>query len=250
MAKKTTDKKGKKTPPKKETVKKSPKTRTAEEVVRLSEDIETVSIPRKHFTLATIKIMKDNRGVEVSYRSVKMDGGISSVDVHSVSSHGVPHPDLIKSIEKLSPYAVQACGLVKYLKSDEISQEYAEKALSQAIESYAPTGISINGQDAKKKAIITGVWGCFGNYKISMNTPNILIDQNQFEFEDELSISLQEIEDEVFAYLFKNKGAQLDIFHESASTKKRNSDDLEESELEEEEENADQTKIHLDHEDE
>lgn len=187
-------------------------TKTAGDVVKLSEDVETVSVPRKHFTLAAIKIMKDNRGVDVTYKTVKMDSGVSSVDTHSVTSHGVPHSDLINSIEKLAPYSVQACGLVKYLKSDEISSEYAEKALSEAIKSMSPTGISISGQDSKRGGIITGVWNCFANYKISMNTPRIIFDQDQFEFEDELILQVQEIEDEVFSYLFKNKRAQLELF--------------------------------------
>lgn len=188
------------------------KTRTAQEVVEMSEDVETVSVPRKHFTLASIKIMKDNRGVDVTYKSVKMDGGVSSVDTHSVTSCGVPHPELIGAIESLAQYSVQACGLVKYLNSPEISKEYGQKALLETIESFSPTGISISGQDAKKGAIITGVWNCFGNYKISLNTPRIMLDQQQFEFEDELNISVEEIEDEVFAYLFKNKRAQLGLF--------------------------------------
>lgn len=196
---------------------------TVKKLLAMVDDVMTVQVPRKHFSLSQVKILKDNRGLEVKYQIVKMDSGISTNETSSVSSHGVPHPDLLKAIENLSQYAVQGCGLVKYLNAPEVMQEYGEKALREAIDSYAPTGICINGQDSKRKAMITGVWNCHGNYKISLNTPNILLESDQFEFEDELNISVDEIEDEVFAYLFKNKRSQLELFN--ASEKKENDND-------------------------
>lgn len=199
----------KKNPPNGERPHKEP---TVKKLLAMVDDVETVSVPRKHFSLSQVKIMKENRGAEVKYEIVKMESGVATTETSSVSLNGVPHPDLLQAISNLSQYAVQVCGLTKYLDAPEVGQDYAEKALREIIQAYVPTGLCLNGQDAKRKAMITGVWNCFGNYKISLNTPNILLESDQFEFEDELNISVELIEDEVFAYLFKNKRAQLDLF--------------------------------------
>ncbi len=187
---------------------------TAKKLLAMVDDVETVSIPRKHFSLTKVKMLKDNRGVETTYQRVKQDSGVSSVETSSVISHVVPHPDLIKAIEGLSRFAVHVCGLTKYLDAPEVGQEYSERSIQAITEAYAPTGLCLNGADAKRKAMITGVWNCFGNYKISLNTPNILLESEQFEIEEELMEAVEKIENETFAYLFKNKRSQMDLFQE------------------------------------
>ena len=93
-------------------------------------------------------------------------------------------------------------------KQSELSRDFADEMLKN-IEVW---GVSFSGQDDNVGVVLTGLFTVFNNQKTAINSPRLKFNTETFGFEEELEAIVSDIENEVYAFLFKGKKAQLELF--------------------------------------
>ena len=73
-------------------------------------------------------------------------------------------------------------------------------------------GVSFSGQNDNVGVVLTGSFTVSNNQKTAINSPRLEFNTKTFGFEKELEEIAADIETEVYAFLFKNKKAQLELF--------------------------------------
>ena len=73
-------------------------------------------------------------------------------------------------------------------------------------------GVSYSGQDDNVGVVLTGLFTVSNNQKTAINSPRLKFNTETFGFEEELEEIVADIENEVYAFLFKGKKAQLELF--------------------------------------
>ncbi len=81
---------------------------------------------------------------------------------------------------------------------------------SEILDSIDVRSISIKGENDKIAVVISSVLSCKGN-ATALNTPRIPLSRSTYGFEVALAESVDEIEEEVFQYLFSGKEAQIQM---------------------------------------
>ena len=72
--------------------------------------------------------------------------------------------------------------------------------------------MSFSGQDDNVGVVLTGLFTVSNNQKTAINSPRLKFNTETFGFEEELEEIVANIETEVYAFLFKGKKAQLELF--------------------------------------
>ena len=93
-------------------------------------------------------------------------------------------------------------------KQNETARNFADELL-QKIE---VRGISLSGQDDNVGVVVTGLLEVLAEQKTAINSPRIKFSNINYGFEEELEDIISRIETEVYAFLFKGKKAQLELF--------------------------------------
>ena len=93
-------------------------------------------------------------------------------------------------------------------KQNETARNFADELL-QKIE---VRGISLSGQDDNVGVVVTGLLEVLAGQKTAINSPRIKFSNINYGFEEELEDIIFRIETEVYAFLFKGKKAQLELF--------------------------------------
>ena len=73
-------------------------------------------------------------------------------------------------------------------------------------------GVSFSGQDDNVGIVLTGLFTVSNGQKTAINSPRLKFNTEKFGFEEELEEIAADIETEVYAFLFKGKKAQLELF--------------------------------------
>jgi len=195
----------------------------------------------ENFTLSKVKIVK-NGGLDVTYRETKKDKGITDTIDLNIKNTVNPHPDLVNKINELKEYLAKCLGMDTMLslsKSKGLDANHQkafkevvvliENAHNEQMKKIAITGVSINGvienDKDKRSVVISGTQLMDNNAKIALNSPRIKLNTDQFKFEADVQELINELSDEVSAYLFDGKKAQLELF--GTEDKKLNQDFIE-----------------------
>ena len=93
-------------------------------------------------------------------------------------------------------------------KQNETARNFADELL-QKIE---VRGISLSGQDDNVGVVVTGLLEVFAGQKTAIISPRIKFSNINYGCEEELEDIISRIETEVYAFLFKGKKAQLELF--------------------------------------
>lgn len=93
-------------------------------------------------------------------------------------------------------------------KQSELSRDFADEMLKNI----EVRGVSFSGQDDNVGVVLTGLFTVSNNQKTAINSPRLKFNTETFGFEEELEEIAANIETEVYAFLFKGKKAQLELF--------------------------------------
>lgn len=173
----------------------------------------------KSFALSKVKLIKDG-GLDVHYEVTETVGNESYTNKYHVESAKDIHPDLRACFERLRPIMGRIFNITSFLSFMETPETKATKAQKDAAREYADEmlrnievrGVSFSGQDDNVGVVLTGLFTVSNNQKTAINSPRLKFNTEMFGFEEELEEIAGDIEREVYAFLFKGKKAQLELF--------------------------------------
>lgn len=173
----------------------------------------------KAFALSKVKILKDG-GLDVHYEVTETIGNESYTNKYHVESAKDIHPDLRDCFDRLRPIMGRIFNITSFLSMVETSDFKATKKQSELSRDFADEilknievrGVSFSGQDDNVGVVLTGLFTASNNQKTAINSPRLKFNTETFGFEEELEEIVADIENEVYAFLFKDKKAQLELF--------------------------------------
>ena len=173
----------------------------------------------KAFALSKVKTLKDG-GLDVHYEVTETIGNESYTNKYHVESAKDIHPDLRDCFDRLRPIMGRIFNITSFLSMVETSDFKATKKQSELSRDFADEmlknievrGVSLSGQDDNVGVVLTGLFTVSNNQKTALNSPRLKLNTETFGFEEELEEIVTDIESEVYAFLFKGKKAQLELF--------------------------------------
>ena len=97
-------------------------------------------------------------------------------------------------------------------KANKNQKEVARNFADEMLKNIEVRGVSYSGQDDNVGVVLTGLFTVSNNQKTAINSPRLKFNTETFGFEEELEAIVADIENEVYAFLFKGKKAQLELF--------------------------------------
>lgn len=175
----------------------------------------------KAFMLSKVKTISGG-GLDVHFEVEETCGAEVYRENYHLSSTKEIHPDLQKLFDKLKPIMARVYHLSFFrslmetpdFKATKKQQELAENAFKEVLEKLNVTGVSLSGKDDNVGVVLTGTFTADSNQKMAINSHRMKFSDTRYGFEEELEETIGEIEAEVYAFLFKNKRAQLELFDE------------------------------------
>lgn len=173
----------------------------------------------KAFALSKVKTLKGG-GLDVHYEVTETIGDESYTNKYHVESAKDIHPDLRDCFNRLRPIMGRIFNITSFLsivetpdfkatqKQNELSRDFADEMLKNI----KVRGVSFSGQNDNVGVVLTGSFTVLDNQKTAINSPRLKFNTKVFGFEKELEEIAADIETEVYAFLFKNKKAQLELF--------------------------------------
>ena len=174
---------------------------------------------KKAFALSKVKTLKDG-GLDVHYEVTETNGNESYTNKYHVESAKDIHPDLRDCFNRLRPIMGRIFNITSFLSMVETSDFKATKKQSELSRDFADEmlknievrGVFFSGQDDNVGVVLTGLFTVSNNQKTAINSPRLKFNTETFGFEEELEAIVADIENEVYAFLFKGKKAQLELF--------------------------------------
>lgn len=173
----------------------------------------------KAFALSKVKILKGG-GLDVHYEVTETIGDESYTNKYHVESAKDIHPDLRDCFNRLRPIMGRIFNITSFLsivetpdfkatqKQNELSRDFADEMLKNI----KVRGVSFSGQNDNVGVVLTGSFTVLDNQKTAINSPRLKFNTKVLGFEKELEEIAADIETEVYAFLFKGKKAQLELF--------------------------------------
>lgn len=173
----------------------------------------------KAFALSKVKTLKGG-GLDVHYEVTETIGDESYTNKYHVESAKDIHPDLRDCFNRLRPIMGRIFNITSFLsivetpdfkatqKQNELSRDFADEMLKNI----KVRGVSFSGQNDNVGVVLTGSFAVLDNQKTAINSPRLNFNTKVFGFEKELEEIAADIETEVYAFLFKGKKAQLELF--------------------------------------
>lgn len=173
----------------------------------------------KAFALSKVKTLKGG-GLDVHYEVTETIGDESYTNKYHVESAKDIHPDLRDCFNRLRPIMGRIFNITSFLsivetpdfkatqKQNELSRDFA----AEMLKNIKVRGVSFSGQNDNVGVVLTGSFAVLDNQKTAINSPRLNFNTKVFGFEKELEEIAADIETEVYAFLFKGKKAQLELF--------------------------------------
>lgn len=192
----------------------------------------------KAFNLCKVKVVSGG-GLDVTFEVEEAIGAeVYRENYHLASSKEI-HPDLQKLFDRLKPIMARVYHLSFFrslletpdFKATKKQKELSEEAFKEVIAKLTVTGVALSGKDDNVGVILTGTFTADSNQKMAINSHRMKFSDTRYGFEEEMEEIIGEIEREVYAFLFKNKKAQLTLFDEHGEpygTQEFNGDETEE----------------------
>ena len=189
------------------------------------------------FYLIKVKTISEG-GLDVHFEVEEACGAEVYRENYHVSSTKEIHPDLKRKLDELKPVVARVYHLSFFrslmdapdFKATNKQKELANNAFEEIIKKIDVTGISLSGKDDNQGVIITSTFKADSNQKMAINTHRIKFKDTRYGFEEDVEDIVDDLEREVYAFLFKNKKAQLELFNEDGEpcgTQEYNGDDPE-----------------------
>lgn len=177
-------------------------------------------IPTKEkFSLSKVKLLKDG-GLDVHYEVTEVVGNESYTNKYHVLSAKDIHPDLCHLFNDLRPIMGRVFNITSFktmiatpeFKATKKQTDIAAAFAEECLDNIEVRGVSLSGQDDNVGVVLTGLFTISNNQKTAINTPRMKYNVETFGFEEELENIVCDIENEVYAFLFEGKKAQLELF--------------------------------------
>lgn len=171
------------------------------------------------FALSKVKMLKDG-GLDVHYEVTEVVGEESYTNKYHVESAKDIHPDLRVLFDRLKPIMGRIFNITSFLSMMEIAefkatkkqQDTAREFADEMLDNIEVRGVSLSGMGDNVGVVLTGLFTVANNQKVAINSPRMKFNTETFGFEEELESIVTDIEREVYAFLFKGKKAQMDLF--------------------------------------
>lgn len=165
----------------------------------------------KNFDLVKLKV-NSKGGLNVSF----YEKGNNN-ELFLVESDNQPHPDFTEKLAQLKEVFALSLGILdgwsfareNNRKNDEVLRD-AMRLYKEEIERCNVTGLVLVGKDQYLGLKLTGSLKCIVG-SVGLASPNIRFDGEELGVEAQSKILFEDIQKEVWLYLFKNKKAQLDL---------------------------------------
>ena len=173
----------------------------------------------KDFNLSKVKLLPKG-GLCAEYQvTVFVDGENSLIDRNETCTRDV-HPDLLGLFDDLRNIVGRVFNITSFLsllESDDFKLTESKKALARSfadelLEKIEVRGVAWSGTGDNAGVVITSVYETPNGLKTCINTPRMKMATISFGFEEELEQIVEQIKNEVYAYLFKGKQAQMSLF--------------------------------------
>lgn len=177
----------------------------------------------KDFNLSKVKLLPKG-GLCAEYQvTVIVDGENSLIDRNETCTRDV-HPDLLGLFDDLRNIVGRVFNITSFLsllESDDFKLTESKKALARSfadelLEKIEVRGVAWSGTGDNAGVVITSVYETPNGLKTCINTPRMKMATISFGFEEELEQIVEQIKNEVYAYLFKGKQAQMSLFGQTA----------------------------------
>lgn len=173
----------------------------------------------KAFQLSKVKVIPGG-GLDVHFEVEETCGAEVYRETYHLSSSKEIHPDLKKLFDRLKPIMARVYHLSFFrslmetpeFKATKKQHELAEEAFKEVLAKLDVTGISLSGKDSNVGVVLTGVFTADSNQKMAINSHRMKFSDERYGFEEEMESIIGNIESEVYAFLFKGKKAQLELF--------------------------------------
>lgn len=183
-------------------------------------ETKTMVVPsEKNFALTKVKLVK-NGGIDVHYEVTETIGNESYSNKYHVESSKDVHPDLLNLFKRMRPIMARLFNITSFLtlvdtdefKATKKQKDSAREFADEATSNIEVRGVSFSGKDENVGVVLTGLFTFSNGQKAAINSPRLKFDLFTFGFEDELEEICEDIEQETYAFLFKGKKAQLELF--------------------------------------
>ena len=173
----------------------------------------------KDFNLSKVKLLPKG-GLCAEYQvTVIVDGENSLIDRNETCTRDV-HPDLLGLFDDLRNIVGRVFNITSFLsllESDDFKLTESKKALARSfadelLQKIEVRGVAWSGTGDNAGVVITSVYETPNGLKTCINTPRMKMATISFGFEEELEQIVEQIKNEVYAYLFKGKQAQMSLF--------------------------------------
>ena len=173
----------------------------------------------KAFALSKVKLIKGG-GLDVHYEVTETVGNESYTNKYHIESAKDIHPDLADCFNRLRPIMGRIFNITSFLsfieapdtKANQKQKDAARDFADEMLKAIEVRGVSFSGQDDNVGVVLTGLFTVSSNQKTAINSPRLKFNTETFGFEEELEEIAGDIENEVYAFLFKGKKAQLELF--------------------------------------
>lgn len=161
-------------------------------------------------------------GLDVTFKVDEALGAeVYTEDYHLTSGKDI-HPDLKKLLDALKPIMARVYHLsffrtlmgVEEFRATKRQKELAEDAYKEVEDKLEVTGVSLSGSGENVGVVLMGKFTADTGQVMAINSHRISLSTDKYGFEGDLERIVGKIEKEVYAFLFKGKKAQMELFDE------------------------------------
>lgn len=171
------------------------------------------------FKLSKVQL-QSNESVKVNYEICESVGGVEYTNKYKIESTKEIHPDMKHLFDCLADVLADTCNVYKLVdtvclpkfEATEEQRTIAREELETITEGITVKSVTLSGKDDNIGCIISGEMEVKCGLKATIITPRLKYNEEVFGFEHELGTMLMKLQEEIYAYLFKGKRAQLELF--------------------------------------
>lgn len=178
-----------------------------------------VAPTKEQFSLNKIKLVKDG-GLDIVYTVRVTCGSENYYENYHFVSPRICHPDLLSKVESLKPMMLRVLHLSFFrslmetpdFKATKKQKELAESAYKEVADRLTISGFALSGKDKTRGVIITSLFKADTKQTMAINSHRIRFYVTTYGFEEDIEAIVDALHDEVHAYIWEGKSAQLELF--------------------------------------
>lgn len=174
----------------------------------------------ENFKLKSFKLLKDD-GMYVEYNETDTDESMGTYIIKkTIESPKTVHNDLKKKVQSLAEIVATIRGYNDFklvvnsreFKATESQKEKIDKTILNIKGKIQVTGFSITGEDEKRRVVIKFKFAEDNGQIKGGSTHPIFLSSSDFEYEQVLEETVEDVTEEIKKYIFEDKHADLSVF--------------------------------------